>query len=171
MSDRLEQLLGVVALAATDSVRTAVEDELGAGGSAPAALVHLHAWPDASINELGEVLGLSQPGAVRLVDRLSARGLLSREPGPDGRTRSVRCTPDGERAAEAILAERAVGLRPLLAGLERAERDQLEHLLGRVAAGLAHDRPGALSACRLCDREACQGSARACPLNHTTTRR
>lgn len=165
--DRLEQLFGVVALAATDRLRGAIEDALGAGGGAPAALVHLRAWPGGSINELGRVLGLSQPAAVRVVDRLVARALLRREAGPDGRTRAVSCTPEGARVADAMLAGRAASLRPLLAVLEPHEREQLEQLLGRLTAGLAADRPGALTACRLCDRDACQDGARRCPLNHT----
>ncbi len=171
MDDRLEQLLGVVALAATDRFRSAIELELGAGGAAPAALVHLHAWPGGSVSELGDVLGLSQPAAVRLVERLVARELLRREAGRDGRTRALSLTPKGERVADAILAQRANSLRPLLAVLAPEERGQLERLLARVTAGLADDRPGALVTCRLCDRGACQADARCCPLNHTVPSR
>jgi len=171
MDDRLEQLLGVVALAATDRFRSAIEVELGAGGGAPAALVHLHAWPGGSVSELGEVLGLSQPAAVRLAERLVARGLVRREAGRDGRTRALSCTPEGERVADAILAQRGESLRSLLAILKPEERRQLERLLGRVTAGLADDRPGALLTCRLCDRGACQAGARSCPLNHTVPSR
>jgi DNA-binding MarR family transcriptional regulator len=167
VADRVEQLLGVVALAATDRFRSAMENELGAGGAAPAALVHLRAWPGGSVSELGDVLGLSQPAAVRLVERLVSRGLVRRDPGADGRTRALSCTPEGERLAEAMLAERAHSLRPLLKILEPEEREQLERLLGRVTAGLAEDRPSALLTCRLCDRGACQDDARCCPLNHT----
>jgi DNA-binding MarR family transcriptional regulator len=167
MGDRLEQLLGVVALAATDRFRSAVEGELGAGGAAPAALVHLRAWPGGSVSDLGDVLGLSQPAAVRLVERLVARDLVRRDPGADGRTRALSCTPQGERVAETMLADRADSLRPLLGVLEPKEREQLERLLGRLTAGLADDRPGALLTCRLCDRDACQADAGRCPLNHT----
>lgn len=167
MDDRLEQLLGVVALAATDTFRRAMEGELGAGGGAPAALVHLRAWPGGSVNELGEVLGLSQPATVRLVDRLEARNLVRRDAGADGRTRALSCSVKGRRVADGLLAERNESLRPLLAGLEADEREQLERLLGRVAAGLAGDRPSALATCRLCDRDACQGDTLRCPLNHT----
>jgi DNA-binding MarR family transcriptional regulator len=167
MSDRLEQLLGVVSLAATDRLRTAIESELGAGGSAAGALVHLQAWPGCSVNDLADVLGLSQPAAVRLVDRLVGRGLVRREPGPDGRTRSLIPTEEGLRAAEDLLAERAASLGPLLQDLGAEERIQLERLLAQVTSGLAHTRSGALTTCRLCDRGACQGDARRCPLNHT----
>lgn len=139
----------------------------GAGGSAAGALVHLQAWPGCSVTDLADVLGLSQPAAVRVVDRLVARGLVRRDPGPDGRTRSLIPTDAGLRAAEDLLAERAASLGPLLRELDADERGQLERLLGRVTSGLAQDRPGALTTCRLCDRDACQAGARRCPLNHT----
>jgi hypothetical protein len=56
---------------------------------------------------------------------------------------------------------------PLLEPLTPAERADLEGLLARVVLGLAHDRPGALTVCRLCDRSACY-SGPGCPLDHTT---
>lgn len=85
------------------------------------------------------------------------------------RTRALSCTAEGKRVAEAMLADRADSLRPVLAVLEPEEREQLERLLGRVTAGLADDRPGALLTCRLCDRGSCQGDARHCPLNDTVS--
>jgi DNA-binding MarR family transcriptional regulator len=171
VSARLEQLLGVVALAATDRFRSSMEHELGAAGGAPAALVHVQAWPEGSISQLAEVLGLSQPAAVRLVEKLVERGLLTRAPGPDGRTTALRCTRAGEELVDAMLAKRAASLRPLLAGLAPEERVQLEGLLTRVTVDLAHDRPGALNTCRMCDRDACEGNAGRCPLNHTVPAR
>jgi MarR family transcriptional repressor of emrRAB len=167
MSDRLEQLLGVVALAATDRFRGAIESELGAGGSAPGALVHLRFWPGCSVTDLGEVVGLSQPATVRLVERLVTRGLVRRDPGVDARTHSLSPTAEGRRVADALLAQRTASLRPLLRDLGADEREQLEGLLGQITAGLADDRPGARTTCRLCDRAACQDDARRCPLNHT----
>src|SRR4051794_30491020 len=105
--DRLANLLGVTALAAAD--------RLGDGrGSASAALVHLQAHPGGSVESLRRVLGISQPAAVRLVDRLAAEGRLERLPGADRRTLSLRLTPAGERAAGAVLARRAEALRDLL---------------------------------------------------------
>ena len=67
-----------------------------------------------------------------------------------------------------MLAGRAGELGELLAVLEPAERERLEPLLERLVAGLADDRPGALTVCRLCDRTTCCGGAAGCPLEHTT---
>jgi MarR family transcriptional repressor of emrRAB len=165
-SDRLANLLGVTALAATDALRDAVERDLGRGGSAPAALVHLQAWPGTSIEALRHVLGISQPATVRLVDQLVAEGLLERRPGADRRTLALHLTAAGERAASALLARRAERLGALLAVLSDEDQAALEPLLERLAAALAHDRPGALRACRLCDRGACRRDP-GCPLDHT----
>jgi DNA-binding MarR family transcriptional regulator len=166
MDDRLANLLGVAALAATDRMRAAVESELSRGGSAPAALVHLHAHPGESVEALRRVLGISQPAAVRVVDGLVLTGRLERRPGPDGRTLALHLTEAGERAARGILERRAASLHELLAVLSPAERDALVPLLERLVGALATDRPQALRTCRLCDRDACTSNP-GCPLQHT----
>jgi DNA-binding MarR family transcriptional regulator len=165
--ERLANLLGVLALAATDRLRAAVESELEHGGSTPAALVHLQAHPGASVEELRRVLGIAQPPAVRLVGRLVAEGLLERRPGRDRRTLALHLTPAGEAAATGVLARRRGSLRPLLDTLQPAERATLAPLLEPLVSALAGDRPGAMRVCRLCDRDACT-RAPGCPLEHTT---
>lgn len=165
--DRLANLLGVMALAATDRLRSAVEADLGAGGSSPAALVHLQAHPGESVEALRRVLGISQPATVRIVDRLAGEGLLERRPGADRRTLALHLTAAGERVAGAVLAERTRSLRALLDSLEEEERAALTPLLERLVASLADDRPQALRVCRLCDRGACTSDP-GCPLEHTT---
>jgi DNA-binding MarR family transcriptional regulator len=165
--DRLAQLLGVTAVTATDRLRRAVESELAHGGSAPAALVHLQAYPGESLEALRQVLGISQPAAVRVVDRLVTEGLVERRAGPDRRTGALHLTAAGDRAASALLARRTQSLRDLLEVLEPAEQAALEPLLERLVAALADDRPQALRICRLCDRRSCK-SAPGCPLRHTS---
>ena len=167
MADRVDQLLGVTALAAVDRLRAGVAADAGLGEAEAGALVHLQAWSGGSVGDLAGVVGRSQPAAVRLVDRLVEQGLLRREAGGDRRTVAFVLTDAGSRAADAVLAARAVALAPLLADLCPRDRATLERLLGCVAAGLADDRPGAVHACRLCDRDAC-ASGPGCPLDHTT---
>ncbi len=166
MHDRLANLLGVTALAAVDRLRAPVEAELGRGGIAPAVLVHVQAHPGPSIGELQRVLGISQPATVRAVDRLMADGLLERNPGRDRRTLALTLTAAGEAMADRLLAGRTAALREMLATLDEEEVACLEPLLERLTASLAHDRPGALTACRLCDRGSC-ASGPGCPLQHT----
>jgi len=166
VDDRLANLLGVVALAATTQLRAAVEAELAHGGSSPAALVHLQTHPGASVEELRRVLAISQPATVRLVDRLAAEGLLERRPGPDRRTVALHLTSAGDRSARGVLERKTDSLVALLEVLEPDEQAALAPLLERVVAALAHDLPEALHVCRLCDRAACT-SGPGCPLGHT----
>lgn len=163
---RLANLLGVIALAAVDRLKPPVDDEAGHGGGAAGALVHLHAWPGESVERLRRVLGISQPATVRTVNRLVADGLLERRPGPDRRTAALVLTEAGRTAAERVLAARAAALQQFLEPLDEHERAQLLPLLERLTASLAHDRRGAVRVCRLCDRDACCGTA-PCPLGHT----
>lgn len=166
MEERLAQLLGVMAMAASDRLRASVEAESAHGGSTPAALVHLQAYPGEPVEGLRRVLGISQPATVRLVNRLAAEGLAERRPGPDRRSVAVGLTAAGEAAATALLERRSQSVLDLLEVLDPAQRRELEPLLERLVAGLAEDRPQALRVCRLCDREAC-ARKHGCPLDHT----
>ena len=166
--DRLAQLLGVLSLAATDRFRWAVQESLGRGGAHSGALVHLDAYPGESVRGLARVLGVSQPAAVKIADRLAADGLLERRPGADHRTRALHLTAEGRAAAAGVLSRRAGELTALLSVLAPAERETLEPLLEKLVAVLADDRPGALGVCRLCDRAVCCGGAAGCPLAHTS---
>jgi DNA-binding MarR family transcriptional regulator len=165
--DRLAQLLGVLSLAATDRFRAAVEGSLGRAGAHAGALVHLDAYPGESIRGLAAVLGVSHPAAVKIADRLAADGLLERQPGSDHRTVALHLTAEGRRAAAGVLSRRAGELNDLLSALAPAECEALELLLEKLVAGLAHDRPGAVAVCRLCDRATCCGDVRGCPMQHT----
>jgi MarR family transcriptional repressor of emrRAB len=164
--ERLANLLGAAVLVAGDRMRVAIEDALGSGGAAPAALVHLAAYPGESAEALHRVLGISQPGTAQVVERLVDRGLVERRPGRDRRTHALHVTARGRSALHALLERRTDALAALLAPLTHAERAQLTPLLEKVVAALADDRPQALTACRLCDREACCESP-GCPLGHT----
>jgi len=167
VDDRLANLLGVTALAAADRLRAAVEADLGHGGTAPAVLVHLRAYPGESIEALRRVLAISQPATVRAVDRLAEEGLVERRPGADRRTLALFLTRRGHHAARRVLARRAASLRDLLVGLDEDDQARLLPLLEKLAACLAVDRPGALNVCRMCDRRACLKQP-GCPLGHTT---
>jgi DNA-binding MarR family transcriptional regulator len=162
----LANLLGVTVLAGADRMRSAVEGALGSGGAAPAALVHLAVYPGESAEALHRVLGISQPGTAQVVQRLVDQGLLERRPGRDRRTQALHLTAAGRRTLDELLERRAETLNALLAPLSDDERVQITQLLEKVVAGLAADRPEALTTCRLCDREACRREP-GCPLVDT----
>ena len=132
-------------------------------------MVHLDAYPGDSVQALADVLRVSQPATVKVVNRLAEAGLLERRPGPDRRTRALYLTARGRAAAARVLADRASQLDELLRVLDYEERKRLEPLLEKLVAGLARDRPGALTVCRMCDRAACCRAPGGCPLEHTTT--
>ena len=159
----MANLLGVTVLAGADRMRSAVEGALGSGGAAPAALVHLAVYPGESAEALHRVLGISQPGTAQVVQRLVDQGLLERRPGRDRRTQALHLTAAGRRILDELLERRAETLNALLSPLSDDERVQITQLLEKVVAGLAADRPEALTTCRLCDREACRREP-GCPL-------
>ena len=169
MDAHLGQLLGALSLATSDRFRGSVDTSLGRAGAHAAALVHLEAYPGEPVSALGDVLGVSQPAAVKVADRLASDGLLERRSGPDRRTRALHLTEAGRRAAGRVLADRAEQLDRIVAVLDASERAALRPLLEKLVAGLAADRPGALTVCRLCDRETCCGCPSGCPLEHTVS--
>ena len=161
--DRLVQLLGVATLAAHDALAAAFTG----GETRTAILVHLSAHPGGSVEALRQVLGLSQPATVRAVDGLVRDGLVERGPGPDRRSHDLRCTSAGRRIGAARRSRRAARrcVRSI-AELDGASRARLGAGLEALVGGLADDRPGALHACRLCDRQVCCAGP-GCPLEHT----
>lgn len=87
------------------------------------------------MNELAAVLACDNSNVTGLVDRLEARGLVSRQANPgDRRVKRVVLTASGTRLREQLLER--VGQPPV--GFERlspAEQRQLRDLLRRVVGG------------------------------------
>ena len=133
------------------------------GASAPAALAAAANYDALSIERLRRILGLSHPGAVRLVDRLQADGLLERRRGADGRTVNLALTDRGRTRAKQLFAEREAVVTDALAGLKRKERAKVVDLLGRLLDATIDETPQAESTCRLCRHKACAKSG-GCPI-------
>jgi DNA-binding MarR family transcriptional regulator len=162
--DREANLLGALALVVTDQTAQTVAAMAGQSVSAAAALSALHQFLDRpTLDRLGNVLGLTHSGAVRLVDRLADAGLVTRGAGDDGRSRSVALTEAGQRLAERITAARAALLTNALDGLSPTERQTLHTLMGRVMANIVHSKDGGPWICRLCDLTACGRASGHCP--------
>jgi DNA-binding MarR family transcriptional regulator len=169
---RTGNLLGALSLAVADRTTAAAGDSVGQSESAAVALSALHHFlEDPSVDLLGRVLGLTPSGAVRLVDRLQEAGYVSRRPGRDGRSVSLRLTASGRRAAERVSAARAAVLEEALADLAPGERRALDELVSRLLVGLIRE-PGATRwTCRLCDTTACGRSAGRCPVANAARER
>ena len=165
-------LLGALALAVSDRTADAACGAAGQSPSAAAALSALYHFLDnPTVDRLRQVLGLTASGTVRLVDRLQEAGFVTRGPGPDGRSVSVRLTPAGRRAAKRVTAARADVLAEALSGLGSDERDALDRLLSQVLVGLIRG-PGATRwMCRMCDMAACGRDAGLCPVANAARQR
>lgn len=157
-------VLGALALAIADQTEQAVVAATGQSVTAAAALSALSEFLDRpTLDQIRRVLGLTPSGAVRLIDRLAEAALVMRGPGADGRTRSVILTDAGRRAAEAGAAARMAYLRGSLGTLTAAERETLDHLLGRVMAAVVDRKDGGAWICRQCDLTGCERSSGRCP--------
>ena len=163
-------VLGALGLALADRLESAAEQ--AGGASAATALATLYGTrAGARIDGLAKVCGLSHSGAVRLVDRLEADGLVERRRGADQRSAALYLTPSGRRAARRVLADRQSAMHSLLSLLtddQQARMGELaESLLAELGAG--PEAEGRL--CRLCDLEACGRSRGNCPVAPARTRR
>lgn len=162
---RAANLLGALALALAERVTAAGEQASGQTAAGPAALSALHEYAGGCpIETLRAITGLTPSGAVRLVDRLQAAGLVRRAPGRDGRTLSVELTAAGAAAAVRIREARAAALLDVLGALDDAEAERLGELSGRMLAGITEARADAWRICRLCDPVACGHFDDRCPV-------
>jgi DNA-binding MarR family transcriptional regulator len=158
---RLANLLGAWVLEAAGTLEAAGRQEAGAGGGVPAALTTIAARPGLTMEALRAALRLSQPGALRLVERLEDSGWVRRRPGT-GRARGLELTAAGQRAAQRLLARRRECLLELLAPLDDPGRERLGELLEVLLANRTHDDDDLQRLCRLCERTACPR----CPVAH-----
>jgi DNA-binding MarR family transcriptional regulator len=161
--DRTANLLAATAQLVDDAVARRVERVLPRTGSAPAALVTIAHFRGLSIEQLRRALGLTHPGAVRLVNGLEADGLLRREK-RDARSVSLELTRRGAKVVERLEQARLDAVRDVLAPLSAAQQRQLEPLLAAVLGAQTHDDHDLRRICRLCSFEACESRGRACPV-------
>jgi DNA-binding MarR family transcriptional regulator len=159
---RTANLLGALALEAVRVQETATRAVVGQSGAAAAALVVIAAAPNRTIEQLRKPLGLTQPGAARLVERLVEAGWVVRG-GPGGRRGlQLRLTTAGRRVFDELLAARRAALTELLEPLPGRQRQDLSDLLETLLATRVHDRADLERLCRLCERRSCDR----CPVGH-----
>jgi MarR family transcriptional regulator, negative regulator of the multidrug operon emrRAB len=156
---RVANLLGAVALEAA-RVQETVHEPVGQAGAAAEALVTIAAYPGRSIERLRGPLGLSQPGAVRLVERLVGAGWVKQGGSRGRRGFELRLTGAGDAVVEDLLTRRRAVLAELIEPLSQPERSTLEQLLEKLLAARTGDRGDLERLCRLCERRVC----RRCPV-------
>lgn len=160
MDKTLENLIGALSVIATDRIGDAVADAYPRGGETPAALASIGAAPGLTVSALQAVLRLSQPGTVRLVDRLVADGLAEKRSGEDARQSLLHLTSKGRRLRRKILDARHDAIARLTAPLSRNERNTFAALLNKMLQPYPSCEMDKYQACRMCDQAACDP----CPL-------
>lgn len=155
MIDRTANLLGAVGLAVADRIEEAARAILSHVGETPAAVVVIGYGLGPSNDQLRRILRLSHPGAVRLVDRLVADGLVERRPGRDRRAIALHLTDRGTALREELMQGRLAAIRPLLEPLSPAEQDALGELLHKLLARMDPTDEDRCTICRLCDGRVC----------------
>jgi MarR family transcriptional regulator, negative regulator of the multidrug operon emrRAB len=166
----MANVLGAVGLALSDRLSEAAEH--AGGPSAAAAIATLYGTrAGVGIDGLARVVGLTHSGAVRLVDRLAAEGLVERRRGADQRSTALHLTPAGRRAARRVLTGRHDFMHSLLSLLTDDQQAELTGLAESVLRGLAEEPAAEARLCRLCDLEACGRSRGDCPVARPRTRR
>ncbi|HYM04887.1 MAG TPA: MarR family transcriptional regulator [Stellaceae bacterium] len=131
--------------------------------SAAAALNVLSYYDGCSNARLAQVLRLSHPATVRLVDKLEADGLVRSRPGKDKRAVALHLTEAGRTRARAIIVARCAALAGVLDLLSTRDQALLARLLEKLLAALPENAEHADHICRLCDDIACP--PRTCPVH------
>ena len=160
MIDQNSNLLGVIALEVSSRIDTSAQEIMKHAGETAAALVVIGYDLGPTNEQLRRVLGLSHSGTVRLVDRLVADGLVSREEGSDKREIALYATKRGKALREQIMTARIAAIRPLVEPLSSAEQDQLNSLLYKILSSMKTTDMERRTLCRLCDERACTN----CPI-------
>ena len=155
MTARTTNLLGALALGLADAVVAVARREVQEGGPSGAALCAIAHEPGLSIERLRRALALSHPGAVRLIDRLAAEGMIERRPARDRRAVALHLTTPGAQRVRKIMAERRRALAAAVAALSPRERRVLAPLLAKMLRALPQTDAHALAICRFCEGDAC----------------
>ena len=155
MTQRTENLLGVLALLVTDEMNAQNTGAALAGPTARAMLNAVGQYPDSSIELLRDAVDLSHPAAVRAVAALVEAGLIEKKPGADKRAVALVLTAAGKREAKRMQTARERMLQRVVSRLDEGERIVFEDLLIKILWHETRDPAHAMQLCRLCDEGPC----------------
>ena len=158
--DRTTNLLGALALAVTDRIKSGLKHVFDRSGESAAAITVIGYVPGLSVEILRQVLDLSHPGTVRLIDRLEEDGLVERRNAVDGRAVALHLTRKGGKLRQRLMDRRLDTLEAALKGLTADERLVLGDLLAKVLTNLPETEMAKHRICRLCAVRTCSD----CPI-------
>ncbi len=154
-ADRTANLLGALSIELARGIETATAAVVGQTGAAAAALVVIAAAPGRTIEDLRRPLGLTQPGATRLVERLVQAGWVHRATSRGRRGLQLTLADQGREILEELLAARRATINEALSALTPAQLDQLSAILETLLGARIADRADLERVCRLCERPSC----------------
>lgn len=157
-----ENVLSAWVLNAHDALAAAA-DAVELGPRELAALTLISAHDGCSVDWLRRRVDLTQSGTVRLVDRLEARGLLSRGE-IVGRGVPLHVTRTGRKTLAAWQTARSRAVDDLLAGLPDSRRHALVAAMATALRGQRRQRLQADTTCRTCSWSECGDS---CPVDRS----
>ncbi len=144
--ERLEQAVTVFAQAARllDSLRLHLWDERGITLPQLRILFRVRQEPGIGVRDLAQSFGVSASNVTQQVDKLVARGLLTRAGRPEDRRQVAHTlTAEGEVVAGEVSQVARGYLGALLGGLSAQDQTDLIRVLGRVLAEAERVNPGA----------------------------
>jgi MarR family transcriptional regulator, negative regulator of the multidrug operon emrRAB len=159
---RTTNMLGALSLVMVDAMSRELEALTDICDTDWAALIVLEQMPGITVDRLARIVRLSQPGAVRMINRLVEEGRVERQQGADRRARPLALTPAGQRMVRAMLLGREKVLSQAMEALDSEEKQALGRLMEKMLRGLTTDDEASNTACRLCDEQACPEES--CPL-------
>ncbi|WP_411906775.1 MarR family winged helix-turn-helix transcriptional regulator [Rhizobium mayense] len=148
-------------------IRERTETSLvGLSHSAAAVLSMLHFKPGLTTTELADIVGVSQPNAVRLIDGLERQALIERGKSK-GRITPLMLTELGHARVKELHALRLAALDDLLSALQADERRHFASMLDTILANATTSRAFAKTTCRLCEHNLC--GPEVCPIGCRAT--
>jgi DNA-binding MarR family transcriptional regulator len=166
---RLANLVGALAVGCAGLQVERMCQQTGLDEAALAALLAVDARPGCTVGDIAKTTGLSHSGAVRSIDRLAGRHLVSRaQRADDRRTVELCCTSTGTAVTYRALAARRQALTALIGEALPADTDRrsLERAVERLLRCLPKtDRADAWRICRLCEHAVCRGDN--CPVGRS----
>jgi DNA-binding MarR family transcriptional regulator len=159
--------LSALLLQISDATDAAIPDAVGLSARELAALVLIRNRAGCTVSWLHGRLGLTQSGAVRLLDRLQDLGLVERVRSDGRREVALAVTARGKRVVTRGTTARAQVIDGQLSGLSRGDRDAFMALAARALAGQCRTQDEGDQACRLCDWRVCTPD---CPMEQAVRR-
>jgi len=158
--------VAAVSLLIADTVAESGSAAAGVSQREWAALVLVATHPVYSLTWLFPRLGLTQSGAVRLVDRLVDQELLDRAPRPGGREVALTVTADGQDRLDRGAVARSAAVDAIIEHLTPDQQTTLAELADAMLRGGSRERRDADIACRWCDWSSCDPD---CPVDASVT--